>query len=128
VKIDECLPREIADIVAGLGCEVETVISEGLAGSPDDLVWSAAQAEGRFLITTDLDFSDIRRYAPGTHAGFLLLRLRKEGKQRILAYVRWLFAQHNLADWQGCAVIATQHKVRIRRPDPPTEHPVVDNS
>ncbi len=114
VQVDECLPREVADIVAGLGCDVETVASEGLSGSPDELIWKVAQTEGRFLITTDLDFSDIRRYSPGTHAGFLLPRLRKEGKPHMLAYLRWLFAHHDLRDWQRCVVIATQHKVRIR--------------
>ncbi len=117
VKVDECLPREVAAIVADHGCDVETVAGEGLSGSPDRLEWQAAQSEGRFLITTDLDFSDIRHYAPGTHAGFLLLRLRQEGKRHMLAYLRWLFAHHDLRDWQGCVVIATQHKVRIRHPD-----------
>ena len=36
----------------------------------DDVVWSAAQAHGRFLVTQDLDVSDVRKYAPGTHTDF----------------------------------------------------------
>jgi len=42
-----------------------------LTGRADPDVWSAAQSARRFLITQDLDFSDIRRYKPGTHAGLL---------------------------------------------------------
>jgi predicted nuclease of predicted toxin-antitoxin system len=35
-----------------------TVLDEGLRGHNDDEVWSAAQAEGQFLVTQDLDFSN----------------------------------------------------------------------
>jgi hypothetical protein len=35
------------------------------------------QASQRFLVTRDLDFSDVRTFAPGTHRGLLLVRLRK---------------------------------------------------
>jgi hypothetical protein len=35
--------------------------------------------KSRFLITQDLDFSDMRRYAPGSHAGVLFVRLRDPG-------------------------------------------------
>jgi len=35
----------------------------------DDVVWVAVRAAGRFLVTQDLDFSDARKYAPGTHHG-----------------------------------------------------------
>jgi hypothetical protein len=33
------------------------------------------QAHGRVFITQDLDFSDARKYVPGTHHGLLLVRL-----------------------------------------------------
>jgi predicted nuclease of predicted toxin-antitoxin system len=39
-------------------------------------VWEAAQRDERFLITQDLDFSDVRRFVPGSHRGILLVRLR----------------------------------------------------
>lgn len=37
--------------------------------------WAAAQAEDRFLVTHDLDFSDTRKFEPGKHAGVLIVRL-----------------------------------------------------
>ena len=45
---------------------------ERLAGRDDDVVWQAVQGAGRFLVTQDLDFSDARKYLPGTHHGLLL--------------------------------------------------------
>jgi hypothetical protein len=31
-------------------------------------------AEGRLFVTLDLDFSDVRRYKPGTHPDILLIQ------------------------------------------------------
>ena len=94
---------------------VEDVL-ERLAGRDDADVWQAAQAAGRFFITQDLDFSDVRRYTPGTHAGLLLVRLAQPGRDATLARVAMLFATEPVAHWHGCLVVATDHKVRVKRP------------
>jgi predicted nuclease of predicted toxin-antitoxin system len=75
IKLDENLPIRLVPLLTDLGHDVETVPDEQIAGRDDDVVWSAAQAHGRFLVTQDLDFSDARKYAPGTHHGLLLIRL-----------------------------------------------------
>lgn len=116
IKIDECLPLEIAGILNNIGHEAESVKDEGLTGSPDSHIWEIAQAEKRFLITSDLDFSDIRFFAPGTHHGVLLLRLSKEGKNHILSYPNRMLEEFDLNEWNGCLVVATDHKVRVRKP------------
>jgi len=82
----------------------------------DPAVWKAAQTIDRFLITQDLDFSDIRRYAPGTHHGLLLVRLRVPGRRALTERVRALFTQERVEDWKGCLVVATDVKLRIRTP------------
>ena len=71
IKLDENLPAGLAPLLAALGHEVDTVPAEGIGAEDDDVVWRAAQADGRFLVTQDLDFSDARKYAPGTHHGLL---------------------------------------------------------
>ncbi|MCP4663914.1 MAG: hypothetical protein GY856_51685 [bacterium] len=88
IKLDEHLPTAVARCLASLGHDVETVHDEGLGGQDDDHVWEAAQAEKRFLITQDLDFSDIRKYTPGSHSGLLLLRLRNPGRSAFRG-IRW---------------------------------------
>ena len=75
IKLDENLPESLVSKLEALGHDVDTVPSEHLAGRDDDEVWQAAQVADRFLITQDLDFSDVRRFTPGTHAGLLLVRL-----------------------------------------------------
>jgi hypothetical protein len=68
IKLDENLPERLVSELDALGHDVDTVRAEHLAGRGDSEVWQAAQSVDRFLITQDLDFSDVRRYTPGTHA------------------------------------------------------------
>ena len=116
IKLDENLPERLVAVLGGLGHDVDTVRSEQLAGYDDADVWSAAQSAGRFLITQDLDFSDLRRYTPGTHAGLLLLRLAKPGRDALLERVSMLFATEPVDEWRRCLVVATDRKVRVKRP------------
>jgi predicted nuclease of predicted toxin-antitoxin system len=81
IKLDENIPAGLIGILEDLGHDVDSVPQEGLGGEPDDTVWTATQAAGRFFITQDLDFSDIRRYQPGQHFGILLVRLRDPGRK-----------------------------------------------
>jgi len=61
IKLDENLPERLLIIFAALGHDIDTVRAERLNGQTDPSVWSATQAANRFLITQDLDFSDVRR-------------------------------------------------------------------
>jgi predicted nuclease of predicted toxin-antitoxin system len=110
INLDENLPRRLVEPLTSLGHDVDTVEAERLTGSEDPVVWEAAQREARFLITQDLDFSDVRRYRPGTHHGLLLVRLRAPGRNALLERVRGLFSV------EGCFVVATDRKLRVRRP------------
>ncbi len=71
IKLDENMPESLAEQLGQLGHDVHTVPSEAPSGEKDARIWSAARSEQRFLITQDLDFSDVRQFTPGTHAGIL---------------------------------------------------------
>lgn len=116
IKLDENLPDRLVSGLQELGHNVDTIRSEELAGRDDDEVWRAAQAAHRFLITQDLDFSDMRRYTPGTHGGLLLIRLAHPGRDALVARVSMLFATEAVEQWEGCLVVATDSKVRVKRP------------
>jgi len=116
IKLDENLPLRLVRILAQLGHETDTIPQEGLAGQDDAHVWQAAQSAGRFFITQDLDFSDVRRFAPGTHQGLLLVRLRDPGRHALARRVQSLFQNENVEAWNRCFVVATEHKIRVRSP------------
>jgi len=116
IKLDENLPSELVDVLSALGHDVDTVVEEDLSGRQDDAVWLAAQDAGRLLVTQDLDFSDIRKFLPGTHCGIILVRLRDPSRSALVERVRVLFEDQPSDGWSRCFVVATEHKLRVRRP------------
>ena len=94
----------------------DTVEQEGLAGYGDAAVWNQAQSEGRFFITQDLDFSDIRLFLPGQHSGILLLRLKNPSRREIIDRVTEVAGSHDISSWARCFVVLSESKVRVRRP------------
>ena len=117
IKLDENLPVRLAKALSDLGHEVDTVPSEGLTGQDDATVWKTTQTAGSFFVTQDLDFSDLRDFRPGYHAGILLLRLNQPGRNALHERVCWLFRNERVQDWKGCFVIASDTKIRVRRPE-----------
>lgn len=78
IKIDEDLPKRLAEAVRALVPDTLTVIEEGLSGILDPTLWETVQKERRFLITGDKAFANIKRYRPGTHSGDALLWLHPD--------------------------------------------------
>jgi hypothetical protein len=89
------------------------VFDEGLSGRSDYDVWAAAQAEGRFLVTQDLDFSNARRFAPGTHHGLMIVRLPDSEQWRAADYLVGWFSSADVPTWERGFVVATPTKLRI---------------
>ena len=77
LKLDENLGRSHIELLRNAGHEADRVHDEGLSGESDSAVWKRVCAEGRFFITLDLDFADIRRYQPGSHDGIVPIARRE---------------------------------------------------
>ena len=116
IKLDENMPADLATLLTSTGHDTDTVGQEGLAGHNDAEIWKAAQANSRFLIIQDLDFSDVRRFLPGTHHGILVVRLRNPGLLALLQRVQAIFETEDVGSWRRCFVVVTERKVRVRRP------------
>ena len=116
IKLDENIPTRLTDYLAEMGHDVDSVLQEQLKGHQDQEIWEAAQKVHRFLITQDLDFSDIRKFKPGTHAGILLVRLQSPGRTALLQRLQHTFRSEDVENWKECFVVLTDNKIRIRRP------------
>src|SRR5579859_1547164 len=88
----------------------------GLQVKPIIKYGNSLNKEGRFLITQDLDFSDIRQFIPGTHCGILLVRLHSPSRRNLIDRVTGLFQKENVEQWARCFVVVTDRKVRVLRP------------
>lgn len=116
VKLDENLSNTHTEFLRQMGYECDRVTDEGLSGATDETVWQQVCQEGRFFITLDLDFSDVRRFPPGTHPGILLLRSRSRSRQAVLELLSRILSEYPLEFLQGCLVVADETQTRIRRP------------
>jgi predicted nuclease of predicted toxin-antitoxin system len=87
IKVDEDLPKAVTESLRRVIPDTLTVLDEGLSGALDPKLWDIAQGEGRFLITGDNAFANIRKYPPGTHHGVLLLRPNDNGIFQVLTLI-----------------------------------------
>jgi predicted nuclease of predicted toxin-antitoxin system len=115
IKLDENLGRPHVALLKRHGYDADRVFDQNLSGVVDTELWVHVKREGRFLITLDLGFSDVRRYTPGTHPGILLLRPRTKGRNAV-SQVRRVLAERRLETLAGCLAVADAARTRIRRP------------
>ncbi|MGH7767827.1 MAG: DUF5615 family PIN-like protein [Candidatus Binatia bacterium] len=116
IKLDENLGRPHVALLKTHGYEADRLFDEGLSGIKDPELWRHVRQEKRFLITLDLGFSDVRRHAPGTHPGILLVRARKKGRGAVLKVLRRVLSERRLESLEGCLAVADDTKTRVRRP------------
>jgi predicted nuclease of predicted toxin-antitoxin system len=102
IKLDE-----VVQVLASYGHNVRTVWDEGLVGRKDQEIWIRCQHEDRLLITQDLDFSDLRKFQPGSHTGIMLVRLQHPGRVELLNQLPWIFGTHDVESWNRCFVIVS---------------------
>jgi Domain of unknown function (DUF5615) len=81
----------------------------------DGELWPRIQDEGRWLITADKGFADLRLHPPGSHAGVILLRAAEESRRAYLELAAIAVDRLKLDDLAGAVVIVTYRGVRIRR-------------
>lgn len=112
-KVDENLPELAAEILRNAGFDAETVLFEGLGGSPDTEIAAICLQERRALITLDLDFSDIKTYPPEHYPGIIVLRLQNHGIASITAIMNRVVALLKRERLAGTIWSVDERRVRI---------------
>ncbi|MEE9230184.1 MAG: DUF5615 family PIN-like protein [Acidobacteriota bacterium] len=84
-KLDENLGRSMQALLEQSGHDAVTVREQGLRGSPDPEVLSAARGEGRVLVTMDHDFGNVLAYRPEETAGIAVINLSRAGVPALVA-------------------------------------------
>ena len=78
LKLDENLGGSALRYLQQAGYDVSTVALQKLCGADDRRLIDICAAEGRCLVTLDLDFSNPLQFPPADYAGILVLRLPKQ--------------------------------------------------
>lgn len=115
IKVDEDLPSMVIQRLQAQGYSVMGVVEQGMGGWKDPDLWVQIQLEGRFLVTADKGFADIRLYPPSSHAGVLLLRPDEDGIRPLLELLDHLLANYDLTTLARTVTVVTPHAIRVRR-------------
>lgn len=98
------------------GIAVATVRGQGWGGLKDEQLWPRVAAEGRFFITSDKEFGDIRKFPPGTHPGILLLRPEREKLSEFARLLEFVVRNAGLERLKGAVAVVTSRGLRVRYP------------
>jgi len=83
-KLDENLGTRTQRLFRDAGYEVQTVRDEQLQGCADRRLYELCCAEGRCLVTLDLDFSDVTRFPPTQSRGIVVIRVPRNPSLSLL--------------------------------------------
>lgn len=89
-KVDENLPAEHAALLRNAGYEADTVGDQDMTGVDDSALFARCQAEGRILLTLDLDFGNVQAYPPKSHSGIVVFRSTTQDKPALIALLQRL--------------------------------------
>lgn len=113
-KIDENHPVEVASLLENAGYDALTVLDQEMGSGSDDDLAAVCKKEDRVLITLDLDFADIRIYAPQAQAGIIILRLKRQDKPYVLPMIDRLIKSFSEEQVQKSLWIVDEERIRIR--------------
>jgi predicted nuclease of predicted toxin-antitoxin system len=119
LKLDENLGRRGREILADAGHDVSTVAEQNLTGSEDPDLIAHCGAEGRCLVTLDLDFSNPLVFLPSRYAGIAVLRLpQKPSHADLLNLVQTLAEALKHEEIVGRLWIVERGRIRIYQEKP----------
>ncbi|MEA1950012.1 MAG: DUF5615 family PIN-like protein [Planctomycetota bacterium] len=113
-KVDENLPIEAAELLAGAEYDALTVHDQHMVGESDAKLSRVCRREGRAIVTLDLDFADIRAYPPSDYAGIIVLRPARLNKPHVLSVLGRLLPILKSEPLSGKLWIVDETSVRMR--------------
>lgn len=117
LKLDENFDLRLAPELLKEGFDTDTVMAEGLAGSPDETIYDTCKAVGRTLVTLDLDFSNPLRFPPEDSEGIVVVRPPKAVLSSIRATLWSVIAQLKTGAVKGKLWIVEAGRIREYDPD-----------
>jgi len=114
LKLDENLPRHLAEHLVGLDHDVDTVGDEHLIGADDGAILEAAAAAGRVLVTLDRGLG-ARALRSRDHRGVIVLRPPTQSATDVASTLVAFLAQPEPPDLDGAIAVVQASRVRIRR-------------
>jgi predicted nuclease of predicted toxin-antitoxin system len=116
-KIDENLPLEFVDVLRPIGYIAMTVKEQDLHGKADSEVINKCSEENFILITSDLDFADIRLYPPENYSGLIVFRINHQDKWHLIQVFKNIVPILKQEKVKGRLWIVEENRIRVRGGD-----------
>jgi predicted nuclease of predicted toxin-antitoxin system len=114
-KLDQNLGERTRSVFRDAGHDTETIRDEGLSGATDDTIFAHCRAEGRCLVTLDLDFSNVLRYPPYDTPGIIVLKPPRDVSLAVLVTLaRQVVHEIERRSVAGSLWIVEPGRIRIR--------------
>ncbi|HEX3128020.1 MAG TPA: DUF5615 family PIN-like protein [Thermoanaerobaculia bacterium] len=114
-KIDENMPKEVAEMLRSAGHDAVSVLDQDLGGWADPGIAEVCRSEGRVVVTLDVGFADMRSFPPQDYAGLIVLRLKRQDKPSILKAFSRAMRLLPLEPVAQALWIVEKDRVRIRK-------------
>lgn len=113
--IDADVPRSVSKLLSSKAHDVLDIRDVEPFDVSDSAVFNLAKAQGRILITRDLDFSNILLYPPPDNAGIIVLRTHLLSVAEMLEIVTDLLDRVPEKDFLGSLTVVRKGRYRIHR-------------
>jgi predicted nuclease of predicted toxin-antitoxin system len=117
LKVDENFHNDVVSALQARGHDALSVRDQQMRGVEDVRLGEVRRAEGRVLITFDLDFSDIRKFPPQEHPRLIVFRLADQSRPYVLRVFQKVLDLLDNEPVEGSLWIVEEHRVRVRRGD-----------
>jgi predicted nuclease of predicted toxin-antitoxin system len=112
--VDACVDVRLAYWLRERGYEAMHLCEEGLQTLPDGQIFTKAVAEGRVVVTHDLDFGEISALTRGKKASVVVFRLHNPRFAQLTGRLSAVLADCVPALQTGAVVIVEEARHRVR--------------
>jgi predicted nuclease of predicted toxin-antitoxin system len=108
------IARSVVEALRDTGFDSVHLLEEGLERMPDGAILDKARAEGRIILTHDLDFGDLLASGALTSPSVITFRLSDMRGHRVLDHLMAALPQFQSELEAGACVTITEGKARCR--------------
>ena len=113
------LDMNLSPVIAGQlnaeGHDAVHALNAGYGELSDQEIFARAAAEGRIVVTFDLDFGEIAGLADPPGSGIIMLRLRQAHRPHLWDRLCVAIAEASDALSEGAVVLVEDARIRVRR-------------
>lgn len=114
-KLDENVPTEAAQMLRDYGYDAVTVHDQAMVSGPDDELARVCESEGRFLLTVDLGFANLKAFPLSATWAAVVIRARIQERLHMLSIIERFIHALESETLAGSLWIVTETEIRIRR-------------